>query len=229
MGILSRSWESVEHLWESSHGLPLAIKVRLTPLAKYVLWISLALWTRCASLHDGVGTREHAWSHDLSGDCLPNGAREPLGVRESHDLPMVTCSLGLGAGFWVRNTNKLNSLSNLQVIGPPATHFYTVHYILKRLLLLPPPPTTGSFPPCQTSHVLRLMAPIGPSIPSTSALQCVPPTTGTTLTVPSLVPPPKTLMPPQKMKRRPLHCGKKMTRLLIISFNNASLTPLSWG
>ena len=81
----------------------LAITVWMTPLAKSVLWISLALWTRRALPRDGVGTRECAWSRDLSGDCLPNGARDPLGVRESRDLPTVTCSSGLGAESWVRN------------------------------------------------------------------------------------------------------------------------------
>ena len=75
----------------------------MTPLAKSVLWISLALWTRRASPRDGVGTRERAWSRDLSGDCLPNGARDPLGVKESRDLPTVMCSSGLGAESWVRN------------------------------------------------------------------------------------------------------------------------------
>ena len=83
----------------------------MTPLAKYGLWISLALWTRRASPRDGVGTREHAWSRDLSGDCLPNGTRDPLGVRESRDLPTVTCSLGLGAEPWVRNNLPLQEAS----------------------------------------------------------------------------------------------------------------------
>ena len=52
------------------------------------------------SPRDGVCTGEHAWSCD----CLPNGARDPLGVRESCDLPTVTCLPGLGADSWVRNT-----------------------------------------------------------------------------------------------------------------------------
>ena len=87
----------------------------MTPLAKSVLWISLALWTRRASPRDGVGTREHAWSRDSSGDCLPNGARDPLGVRESRDLLTVTCSLGLGAESWVCNNCQLANYFRIPV------------------------------------------------------------------------------------------------------------------
>ena len=71
------------------------------------------------SPRDSVCTGEHAWSRDLSGDCLPNVACDPLGVRESHDLPTVTCLSGLGADFWVCNMNGERNVTyaHLEVLG----------------------------------------------------------------------------------------------------------------
>ena len=49
-------------------------------------------------------------------------ARDPLGVRESRDLPTVTCSSGLGAESWVRNTQDEKKVCYTVV--------QTIHFVL---------------------------------------------------------------------------------------------------
>ena len=86
---------SVERPWESFHVLSLA-KLGCLPI--------FALWTQHVSSHDHVCTGSVTWLRDWSGDCLPKESHDPLGVRESHNLPMVTCSLRLGTESWVCNS-----------------------------------------------------------------------------------------------------------------------------